>query len=87
MHITNSQIHWPSFTIEVIGVSIPEKGANTMAELRLENVSKTYDKKVTVVKNFHLHVKDKDFIVLSVLLVAEVDDIANDCGIRRNNRR
>lgn len=35
-----------------------------MAELRLENVSKTYDKKVTVVKNFHLHVKDKDFIVL-----------------------
>lgn len=25
MHITYSQIHWPSFTIEVIGVSIPEK--------------------------------------------------------------
>ena len=34
-----------------------------MAELRLENIYKIYDNKVTAVEDFNLHVKDKEFIV------------------------
>lgn len=34
-----------------------------MAELKLENIYKTYDNKVTAVENFNLHVQDKEFIV------------------------
>jgi multiple sugar transport system ATP-binding protein len=34
-----------------------------MAELRLEHVYKIYDKNVTAVKDFNLHIKDKEFIV------------------------
>ncbi|TCT23642.1 carbohydrate ABC transporter ATP-binding protein (CUT1 family) [Melghiribacillus thermohalophilus] len=34
-----------------------------MAELRLENIYKVYDKDVTAVKDFNLHIKDKEFIV------------------------
>ncbi|WP_141433038.1 ABC transporter ATP-binding protein [Bacillus sp. 03113] len=34
-----------------------------MAELRLENIFKIYDKKVTAVDDFNLHIKDKEFIV------------------------
>ncbi|MFC2947934.1 ABC transporter ATP-binding protein [Virgibacillus sediminis] len=34
-----------------------------MAELRLENIQKVYDKKVTAVDDFNLHIKDKEFIV------------------------
>ncbi|GAB3060657.1 ABC transporter ATP-binding protein [Virgibacillus ainsalahensis] len=34
-----------------------------MAELRLENIEKTYDKKVTAVEDFNLHITDKEFIV------------------------
>ena len=34
-----------------------------MAELRLENIYKIYDNKVTAVQDFNLHVKDKEFIV------------------------
>lgn len=34
-----------------------------MAELRLENIYKIYDNKVTAVDNFNLHIKDKEFIV------------------------
>ncbi|MBO8156161.1 MAG: sn-glycerol-3-phosphate ABC transporter ATP-binding protein UgpC [Bacillaceae bacterium] len=34
-----------------------------MAELRLENIYKVYDKDVTAVEDFNLHIKDKEFIV------------------------
>jgi multiple sugar transport system ATP-binding protein len=34
-----------------------------MAELRLEHVYKIYDNKVTAVKDFNLHIQDKEFIV------------------------
>ncbi|MBM7702707.1 ABC transporter ATP-binding protein [Metabacillus iocasae] len=34
-----------------------------MAELRLENIYKIYDNKVTAVENFNLHIQDKEFIV------------------------
>ncbi|WP_243291499.1 sn-glycerol-3-phosphate ABC transporter ATP-binding protein UgpC [Bacillus sp. FJAT-47783] len=34
-----------------------------MAELRLEHIYKIYDNKVTAVKDFNLHIKDKEFIV------------------------
>lgn len=34
-----------------------------MAELRLENIRKVYGKDVEAVKNFNLHIKDKEFIV------------------------
>lgn len=34
-----------------------------MAELRLENIYKVYDNKVTAVENFNLHIEDKEFIV------------------------
>lgn len=35
-----------------------------MAELKLENIWKTYNKDIHAVKNFNLHIKDKEFIVL-----------------------
>ncbi|MFC3039537.1 ABC transporter ATP-binding protein [Virgibacillus xinjiangensis] len=34
-----------------------------MAELRLESIKKVYDKKVTAVEDFNLHIQDKEFIV------------------------
>lgn len=34
-----------------------------MAELRLEHIYKIYDNKVTAVKDFNLHIEDKEFIV------------------------
>ncbi|MBS4171870.1 sn-glycerol-3-phosphate ABC transporter ATP-binding protein UgpC [Bacillus sp. FJAT-49736] len=34
-----------------------------MAELKLEHVYKVYDNKVTAVKDFNLHIQDKEFIV------------------------
>lgn len=34
-----------------------------MAELKLENIYKVYDNKVTAVSDFNLHIKDKEFIV------------------------
>ena len=34
-----------------------------MAELRLENITKKYDKDVVAVQNFNLHIEDKEFIV------------------------
>ncbi|WAA12993.1 ABC transporter ATP-binding protein [Fervidibacillus halotolerans] len=34
-----------------------------MAELKLEHIYKVYDNKVTAVKDFNLHIKDKEFIV------------------------
>ncbi|MFD1739087.1 ABC transporter ATP-binding protein [Bacillus salitolerans] len=34
-----------------------------MAELRLENIYKIYDNKVTAVSDFNLHIQDKEFIV------------------------
>ncbi|KQL55097.1 sugar ABC transporter ATP-binding protein [Heyndrickxia shackletonii] len=34
-----------------------------MAELKLDHVYKVYDNKVTAVKDFNLHIKDKEFIV------------------------
>jgi len=35
----------------------------SMAELRLENIQKKYDKQVLAVDNFNLHIEDKEFIV------------------------
>ncbi|VXB62724.1 multiple sugar (maltodextrins) transporter ATP-binding protein [Bacillus sp. 349Y] len=40
-----------------------EKGRLKMAELKLDNIYKIYDKKVTAVTDFNLHIKDKEFIV------------------------
>ncbi|MEI5906407.1 sn-glycerol-3-phosphate ABC transporter ATP-binding protein UgpC [Bacillus spongiae] len=34
-----------------------------MAELKLDNIYKVYDNEVTAVKDFNLHIKDKEFIV------------------------
>ncbi|MGP7818974.1 ABC transporter ATP-binding protein [Niallia sp. 01092] len=34
-----------------------------MAELKLENIYKIYDEKVTAVEDFNLHIQDKEFIV------------------------
>ncbi|MBT2691117.1 sn-glycerol-3-phosphate ABC transporter ATP-binding protein UgpC [Bacillus sp. ISL-47] len=34
-----------------------------MAELKLDNIYKIYDNKVTAVENFNLHIQDKEFIV------------------------
>jgi multiple sugar transport system ATP-binding protein len=34
-----------------------------MAELKLDHIYKVYDNKVTAVKNFNLHINDKEFIV------------------------
>lgn len=34
-----------------------------MAELRLEHIYKVYDNRVTAVKDFNLHIRDKEFIV------------------------
>lgn len=34
-----------------------------MAELRLENIQKKYDKNILAVENFNLHIQDKEFIV------------------------
>lgn len=34
-----------------------------MADIRLEHISKTYNKNVTVVSDFNLHIHDKEFIV------------------------
>src|SRR5699024_2415798 len=34
-----------------------------MAELRMENIQKTYDKNVLAVDDFNLDIKDKEFIV------------------------
>ncbi len=34
-----------------------------MAELKLEHIKKTYDNNNTVVKDFNLHLLDKEFIV------------------------
>lgn len=39
------------------------KGEMEMAELRLEHIYKMYDKDVTAVKDFNLHIQDKEFIV------------------------
>ncbi len=38
-------------------------GGLTMAELRLEHIYKIYDNNVTAVKDFNLHIQDKEFIV------------------------
>jgi multiple sugar transport system ATP-binding protein len=38
-------------------------GGSKMAELRLEHVYKIYDNSITAVKDFNLHIKDKEFIV------------------------
>jgi multiple sugar transport system ATP-binding protein len=39
------------------------QGERTMAELKLNNVYKIYDNKVTAVEDFNLHIQDKEFIV------------------------
>lgn len=38
-------------------------GGIPMADIRLEHIYKTYNKNVTVVKDFNLHIEDKEFIV------------------------
>ena len=38
-------------------------GGNIMAEIKLENIYKIYDNNVTAVKDFNLHIEDKEFIV------------------------
>ena len=40
-----------------------KKGEIAVAEMRLENINKIYDKDVHAVKDFNLHIKDKEFIV------------------------
>jgi multiple sugar transport system ATP-binding protein len=42
---------------------ISRRGCMTMAELRLEHIYKIYDNNVTAVKDFNLHIQDKEFIV------------------------
>ena len=37
--------------------------SDKVSELRLENVKKVYEKNVTAVHDFNLHIQDKEFIV------------------------
>ena len=39
-------------------------GGNTMADLKLVNIKKVYDKDVVSVKDFSLEIRDKEFLVL-----------------------
>jgi multiple sugar transport system ATP-binding protein len=39
------------------------RGGTKMAELKLNSIYKIYDEKVTAVKDFNLHIQDKEFIV------------------------
>ncbi|WP_405103332.1 ABC transporter ATP-binding protein [Oceanobacillus sp. FSL H7-0719] len=58
-----------------------------MAELRLENIQKMYDKNVIAVDNFNLHIEDKEFIVFvgpsgcgkstTLRMVAGLEEISN----------
>jgi multiple sugar transport system ATP-binding protein len=58
-----------------------------MAELLLENIYKIYDKNVTAVNDFNLHIQDKEFIVFvgpsgcgkstTLRMVAGLEDISN----------
>ena len=57
-----------------------------MAELRLDHIYKIYDKNVTAVKDFNLHIQDKEFIVFvgpsgcgkstTLRMVAGLEDIS-----------
>ena len=42
-----------------------------MAEVKLENVSKRFGKRVWAVRDFTLHVEDREFLVLTVPRGAE----------------
>ena len=58
-----------------------------MAQLNLKNISKTYDQDVIAVKDFNLHVEDKEFVVLvgpsgcgkttSLRMIAGLEDITS----------
>ncbi|NBJ69124.1 MULTISPECIES: sn-glycerol-3-phosphate ABC transporter ATP-binding protein UgpC [Clostridia] len=58
-----------------------------MAELRLEHIQKTYDKKNIAVDDFNLHIKDKEFIVFvgpsgcgkstTLRMIAGLEEISN----------
>lgn len=50
-----------SFYIIVIAILVI--GVEKMAELKLNNITKVYGKNVVAVKDFNLHIKDKEFIV------------------------
>lgn len=56
-----------------------------MAELKLEHIQKKYDKDVLAVKDFNLHIQDKEFIVFVLTIrLRKIDDSAYDCRPRRN---
>ncbi len=58
-----------------------------MAELQLNNIEKVYDKKVTAVEDFNLHINDKEFIVFvgpsgcgkstTLRMIAGLEEITN----------
>lgn len=58
-----------------------------MAELRLEHIQKSYDKKVIAVDDFNLHIQDKEFIVFvgpsgcgkstTLRMIAGLEEISN----------
>ena len=58
-----------------------------MAELKLQNIYKVYDKKVTAVTDFNLHIKDQEFIVFvgpsgcgkstTLRMIAGLEEISN----------
>ena len=60
---------------------------SVMAQLNLKNISKTYDQDVIAVKDFNLHVEDKEFVVLvgpsgcgkttSLRMIAGLEDITS----------
>src|SRR5690625_3308359 len=62
-------------------------GGNTMAELKLNNIQKVFDKDVVAVDDFNLDIKDEEFIVFvgpsgcgkstTLRMIAALDNITN----------
>lgn len=57
------QLSPPFITLKIVKMLTKNLGGIFMAELRLEHITKSYDKKAIAVDDFNLHIQDKEFIV------------------------